>query len=194
MEIKENKSNKLTQYVPPREWQNDKVQQLIYEKLTNRLDMIESMFKQVVCNSFILDCDEEGIERWEKEFNVKPYPDMTLDDRKAKLISILRGIGVTNVDRLKNIAKSYECGDIDVIQNYDQYSFIVKFVSLLGIPKRLDDLKQAIEKVKPAHLGVSYKFKYNTWDDIKKAGFTWDYCKQHNITWEDLRTKDLSTL
>ena len=46
----------------------------------------------------------------------------------------------------------------------------------------------------PAHIGIYYKFKYNTWGDIKKANITWDYCKQNNITWEDLRSKDLSKL
>ena len=64
----------------------------------------------------------------------------------------------------------------------------------MGIPPRINDVRKAIDKVKPAHLDYDFEFKYNTWDDIKRAGITWDYCKTHGITWEDLRTKDLSTL
>ena len=194
MEQIKNKYNELTQYVPKQQWENDSRQQLIYEKLTNRLNWLESIFKEIVDNAFIKTMNEEALSKAEKEFNIIPSLDQTLEDRKAVLISTLRGIGVTNIARIKNIVESFTNGKVEVITDNPHYFFKVKFVSEMGIPHRINDVRKAIDKVKPAHLDYDFEFKYNTWDDIKRAGITWDYCKTHGITWEDLKTKDLSTL
>ena len=187
-----NKYNELTQYVPKRYWDNDEVQKLIYEKLTNRLNWLAGIFEEIVNNAYITDMKEEALSKLEKEFKIKPDGEMTLEDRKDFLISILRGVGVTNVERLKIIAKSYECGDIEVIQNYSSYSIIIKFVSILGIPKRLNDLKKAIEKVVPCHLGISYEFKYNILNDL--TPYTLQEFVTKGLTLEDLPSGDLKTL
>ena len=163
-----NKYNELTQYVPKRYWGSDEIQKLIYEKLTDRLNWLEGIFEEIVNNAYIKDMNEEALSKLEKEFKIRPDNNMTLEERKEYLLSIFRGIGVTNVERLKIIAKSYDCGDIEVIQNYSSYSIIIKFVSVKGVPKRINDLKMAIERVIPCHLGVSYVFKYNTVGYIKE--------------------------
>ena len=187
-----NKYNELTQYVPKRYWDNDEVQKLIYEKLSNRLNWLEGIFEEIVNNAYIKDMNEEALSKLEKEFKIKPDSETTLENRKEFLLSILRGIGVTNVERLKNIAKSYDCGDIEVIQNYSSYSIIIKFVSVLGIPKRLNDLKKAIEKVIPCHLGVSYEFKYNILQDL--LPYTLQEFVDKGLTLNDLLNSDLKTL
>ena len=187
-----NKYNELTQYVPKRYWGNDDIQKFIYEKLTNRLNWLEGIFKEIVNNAYIEDMNEEALSKLEKEFKIKPSNGMTLEDRKDFLLSILRGIGVTNVEKLKTIAKTYECGDIEVIQNYSSYSIIIKFVSILGIPKRLNDLKKAIEKVVPCHLGISYEIKYNTLNDL--TPYTLQEFVTKGLTLEDLPSGDLKTL
>ena len=187
-----NKYNELTQYVPKRYWGNDAVQKLIYEKLTNRLNWLEGIFEEIVNNAYIKDMNEESLSKLEKEFKIKSTNDMTLEDRKTFLLSILRGVGVTNVEKLKNIAQSYECGDIEVIQNYSSYSIIIQFVSILGVPKRLNDLKKAIEKVIPCHLGVSYEFKYNTLNDL--TPYTLQEFVTKGLTLNDLLNGDLKTL
>ena len=187
-----NKYNELTQYVPKRYWGNDDVQKLIYEKLTDRLNWLEGIFEEIVNNAYIKDMNEEALSKIEKEFKIKPDGEMTLEDRKTFLLSILRGVGVTNVEKLKNIAKSYECGDIEVIQNYSSYSIIIKFTSILGIPKRLDDLKTALEKIIPCHLGVSYEFKYNILNDL--TPYTLQEFVDKGLTLEDLLSGDLKAL
>ena len=187
-----NKYNELTQYVPKRYWGNDDIQKFIYEKLTNRLNWLEGIFEEIVNNAYIEDMNEEALSKLEKEFKIKPDSETTLENRKEFLLSILRGIGVTNVEKLKNIAKTYECGDIEVIQNYSSYSIIIKFVSVLGIPKRLNDLKKAIEKVVPCHLGISYEFKYNTLNDL--IPYTLQEFVTKGLTLDDLASGDLKTL
>lgn len=162
-----NKLNELTQYVPKCEWQNDTKQQYIYKKLQDRLNWIEGIFKEIVNNAYIKDANEVGIARFEKEFGITSTPDMTLDDRKSKLLSILRGQGgVTNIAKLKSIASSFDCGDIDVVTDYKNYAYTVKFTSVKGVPTRLDDLKASIEAVNPAHLLTKYEFNYMRWGQL----------------------------
>ena len=185
-----NKYNELTQYVPKRYWGNDDVQKFIYEKLTNRLNWLEGIFKEIVNNAYIKDMDEESLSKLEKEFKIKPDGEMTLEDRKDFLLSILRGIGVTNVEKLKTIAKTYECGDIEVIQNYSSYSIIIRFVSVKGTPKRVNDLKKAIEKVIHCHLRVSYEFIYNTVYYLRQ--YTVRELRQYTV--EELREEELQHL
>ena len=187
-----NKYNELTQYVPKRYWNNDEIQKFIYEKLSDRLNWLEGIFEEIVNNAYIKDMNEESLSKLEKEFKMKPSNEMTLEDRKTFLLSILRGVGVTNVEKLKNIAKTYECGDIEVIQNYSSYSIIIKFVSILGIPKRLNDLKKAIEKVIPCHLGISYEIKYNLLNDL--TPYTLQEFVTKGLTLDDLASGDLKTL
>ena len=185
-----NKYNELTQYVPKRYWGNDEIQKLIYEKLTDRLNWLEGIFEEIVNNAYIKDMNEEALSRIEKEFKIKSDSEMTLEERKEYLLSILRGIGVTNIERLKIIAKSYDCGDIEVIQNYSSYSIIIKFVSVKGTPKRVNDLKKAIEKVITCHLGVSYEFIYNTVHYLRQ--YTVRELRQYTV--EELRMEELKHL
>lgn len=178
-----NKSNELTQYVPKCEWQNDTRQQYIYKKLQDRLNWIESIFEEIVNNAYIKEANEEGIARFEQDFGIVPTSDMTLEDRKSKLLSILRGQGgVTNIAKLKTIASSFDCGDIDVVTDYKNYAYTVKFTSIKGVPTRLDDLKASIEAVNPAHLLTNYEFNYNTWGYANE--FTWGEIS--NFTWQEV--------
>ena len=185
-----NKYNELTQYVPKRYWGNDEVQKLIYEKLTDRLNWLEGIFEEIVNNAYIKDMNEEALSRIEKEFQVRPDSEMTLEDRKSVLISILRGVGVTNIAKLKKVAESFTNGKVDIITDNPHYHFTVKFVSEFGIPPRIEDIKNAIEKIKPAHLSVDYKFKYNTVYDLRQ--FTVEELRQYTV--EELRTKELQHL
>ena len=109
-------------------------------------------------------------------------------------MSRIRGSGNCTISHIKYVAKCYGYGDIDLDEDFERYRLTITFISTLGIPPRLDDFKKTMRTIIPAHISIDYNFKYNTWDDVKKAGLTWDYCKQNNVTWEDLRSKDLSKL
>ena len=58
-----NKYNELTQYVPKRDWGNDEVQKLIYEKLSERLNWLEGIFEEIVNNAYIKDMNEEALSK-----------------------------------------------------------------------------------------------------------------------------------
>lgn len=64
----------------------------------------------------------------------------------------------------------------------------IKFVDERGVPLNLNDLKDAIERIKPAHMAVTYVFTYTTWAEIAGA-FTWGSLT--SLTWGQLTTLEV---
>lgn len=109
----------------------------------------------------------------------KPY-----EYRRSVIKSKLRGQGTITVELIKNVSESYSNGEVDIIENVKPYTFEIKFIGKKGIPPNIEDLKIAIESIKPAHLAVIYTFTYNTYNVIKN--------KTHNelssLTNDEIRT------
>ena len=85
---------------------------------------------------------------------------------------------------IKNTAEAFSGGEVEVIENFSDYSFIVKFVGVKGIPKNLALFKKMIEEIKPAHLNYELAFTYTVWSMVMAATNTWDDFS--NKTWVDL--------
>ena len=127
-----------------------------------------------------------GLDYWEYEYGIKIRHKDTYEVRRARLYYKIRGRNVTNVDTIKKVSLGSKCGAVEVEPHWEEYYFIIKFTSTIGIPANLQDFKDIIEEIKPAHLGVLYKFKYITWGDL--LPYTWGEMKPR--TWEQARSSD----
>lgn len=174
---------------------------------------LESYFPQVYLNSYVkevLRCCQIEIEQLfddlilaEKEYFISsatyslPWwsnlagidydKNVDTETSRSNILARIRANGITTVDVIKRIAESYSNGKCEVIENFGDYSFVVRFVSTVGIPNRIDEIKKIIDKVKPAHLNYKFDFKYRTWDEILKLGKTWSYFEEKGYTWDDLK-------
>lgn len=101
-----------------------------------------------------------GLDRWERELGITVDPAKPLDQRRAVVQSKLRGSGKFSGRLVKNVAEAYDGGSVDVTFQPAAWSFTVKFIDTVGIPPNLDDLKAAIEEIKPAHMAVEFEFNY----------------------------------
>ncbi|AWB45315.1 phage portal protein [Paenibacillus sp. CAA11] len=101
-----------------------------------------------------------GLERWERELGIVTEPLKPLEQRRSVVESKLRGAGRFTGRLVKNVAEAYDGGAVDVSFRPEAWSFTVKFVDTLGLPPNIDDLKAAIEEIKPAHMAVEYEFRY----------------------------------
>lgn len=145
--------------------------------------ILEENIKKLINDLFVI--TSENIERWEKLVGIKSDVSKTLEFRKTNVIARIRGKGTTTIDLIKNVSISYSNGEVDVIEDNENYKFIVRFVGQKGIPTNLNDLKNAIEEIKPAHLEVEYQFIYNTWNMI--SYLTWN--EANTSTWKSLRVR-----
>lgn len=101
-----------------------------------------------------------ALERYENGLQIVVDAGKPIDQRRSVIISKMRGYGKVSGDMIKNVAQAYDGGTVDVAVVPAEYRIIITFVDTLGIPANLDDLKQALEDLKPAHMALEYKYRY----------------------------------
>lgn len=88
-----------------------------------------------------------------KDFGL-PVGDETtniMQERRENLISKLRSYGTTT----KKMIVRWECfykWDVQVVEHNEKYLFEIFLHRIIGIPPNMDDFRQTIEIIKPAHL------------------------------------------
>lgn len=105
--------------------------------------------------------------------------------RRERIRAKIRGIGTVTKQMIEDTAASYSNGEVEIIEDNENYRFIVKFVGTLGIPANMEGLTQTLEEIKPAHLDFEFEFTYLTWDDFDSYNKTWDEWDNLNLTWDE---------
>ena len=149
-----------------------------YARLENEVKLTENQF-------FVILADK-NIQNHEQDVGVSPDDTADLETRRGRVLSKLRGTGTVTKTMMKNVAASFVNGDIEIAEYPSRYMFSVAFTSKQGIPYNLQDIKDMIEEIKPAHLAVEYIFTYRLWEDVKNDLQNWAMVKPY--TWEDLLT------
>ncbi|HJB99149.1 MAG TPA: YmfQ family protein [Candidatus Flavonifractor merdavium] len=124
-----------------------------------------------------------GLELWETAYGIPIDVTKDVQFRRTRVISKLRGQGTPTVELIQAVAASFANGTVEVIEHNDEFYFVIKFVSILGVPPNINDLTAAINEIKPAHLKFIYEYTYRQWAGLKP--YTWG--QLINKTWKDLR-------
>ena len=124
-----------------------------------------------------------GLVTWETALGIPTDATKPNEYRRTRIMSKLRGQGATTKAMIENVAESFSNGDVAIIEYNSESRFEVKFVGTLGIPPNMDDLKAAIDEIKPAHLAYSFVYVYRTWDMV--STYTWNQLAAR--TWDELR-------
>lgn len=172
----------------PEHFKTDKVFSAILEGEGEEFGQIRTSIDDILKQFFVETATEWGLDLWEQMLGLTSYAGKPLDQRRSRIISKLRGMGTVTVSLIKNVAESYVYGTVEVIESPATYSFTIKFVDPGGVPPNLDDLKAAIEEIKPAHLGVEYQFTYTVWGELNTWGKTWGDLNTLGLTWEQIKT------
>lgn len=129
-------------------------------ELTNAQEKIINTLNQF----FLLDADT-SIDKWEKEFGIVTNKSLTIDERRKRILSKLRGLGTSTIDQIKSICLSY-VEDANIIENNSDYSFTIELISSYGFPMFIMNLLEILEDIKPAHLRINLKMNSLTNDDL----------------------------
>lgn len=113
---------------------------------------------------FIVDTATElTLSRYEEEYSLPVNPqDVTISARRSRIKAKMRTAGVVTKELMRTVIASWANNDVEIVENYADYSFTVKFVNQLGQPPHVEDLYAAVNEIIPAHLGISYVFIYRT--------------------------------
>lgn len=96
---------------------------------------------------------------YEKELGIPTDTSKPIADRRSVIISKMRGIGKLDAMLFKLTADAYTNGEVNVSFNGH---IVIQFTSVVGTPPNLDDLKDALEQIKPVHIAIDYTFRYIT--------------------------------
>ncbi|WDQ34811.1 DUF2313 domain-containing protein [Paenibacillus marchantiae] len=108
-----------------------------------------------------------ALDRYERDLQITTNQAKPDDQRRSVIISKMRGSGKVSGSMLKNVAQAYESGGIEVAVEPSEYRIMIRFVDTYGLPPNLDDLKAAIEDIKPAHMTVEYRLRYLTIAEVE---------------------------
>ena len=125
-----------------------------------------------------------GLDYFEEELGLKTDKSKTYEERRERIKAKKRGNGTTTKAMIKNTAEAFSGGEVDIIENFNDYSFIVKFVGVKGVPKNLALFKQMLEEIKPAHLNYELAFTYSIWSMIMSSPIIWNSLR--GKTWVEL--------
>lgn len=159
------KVKRLMQHIP--KYYRDIVE---IEELQNAIDLqldeLDIMSNEVLKQFFIYTATW-SLPIWERIFGLT-VGDTTsnLKERRENIISKLRIYGTTTKEMIARVAKAFTNGEIEVIEDNPNYSFTIKFTSIVGIPDNLENFKKVVATIKPAHLNFNVEFRYNTHNQI----------------------------
>ena len=98
-----------------------------------------------------------GVDYYEKELNIITDYTKNSSYRRSVVKSKWRSDGKLDSDLIKRVCDSFSNGDVQV--TYDGIIH-VKFTSVVGTPPNMDDLKNAVEQIKPAFILLEYLYRY----------------------------------
>ncbi|MDF2570491.1 MAG: hypothetical protein K0R55_2095 [Sporomusa sp.] len=98
------------------------------------------------------------LSRYEKIYGLAVDVSKSDEFRRERIRAKIRGIGTVTKQMIIDTAASYSNGEVEVIEDPENYSFKIKFVGTMGIPANMADLTLTIEEIKPAHLAFSFEY------------------------------------
>lgn len=114
---------------------------------------------------------DKWLPMWETAYGIPIDPEKSLAERRSRLMSKMRGAGTTTAEMIRQVVASYANSECEIIEHNEKYRFDVKFTGTIGVPPNMDDVRAALEEIKPAHLAYEFIFLFRTWENF--ANQTW---------------------
>lgn len=172
----------------PKYYHELKEAQAIIDSESIEVEALNNDIKDVL-SQFFVDTATWGLSRWEYIVGIRVDESKPIDQRRSQIKSALRGAGTTTVALIKNVAESFQNGEVEVGEDNANYEVIITFVGNRGIPPNMTDVYNAIDKIIPAHIKARYKFTYLAWSELDNANISFNTLDTYR--WDDLEVSTL---
>lgn len=126
--------------------------------------------------------------RYEDDLGIVPREGETVEERRGRILSRIRGRGVVTADTLKTVVETFVDGVVKVTEKPSENTVTITFITCKGEPARMEEIRSAVNEIIPAHLAVVWVYTYRTWNDVLSIG-AWDDVSAY--TWDGLATFDV---
>lgn len=152
----------------------------VYDKEFRRLEQILEIIKR---NMFV-GTAVESLHLHERDLGIKSIDSLKYDQRREQVSSRYRAsFDQTTEATIKDVAGAYSNGEVEVNLTDIDGLYEIKFIGTKGVPNNLSGLKEALDIIMPAHLGLTYKYTFTPWEELGLK--VWGDCAAK--TWNDLR-------
>ena len=146
----------------------------ILDRTGRRLEIVER-------ESVTTTAEDEGLRRREAPFARRPAA--VTRDAIAALLQI-------DGDSLTPSAIDHAiqgCGIRARALEMDTGHLRVIFPGVGGVPAEFEQIEKIILDILPCHLEVEFYFRYLTWEECRRAGYTWAAVEEAEHTWESFQ-------
>lgn len=149
------------------------------------LDGAAETLEEIQREMLVSTAQDRGLEAVEVLLERRPVA-ASLEDRRAALAALLR-IGGDSFTLAAINDTLRGCGvNAAASETSAPGRVVVAFPGVPGIPEGFAQLREIIERILPAHLGVEYDFWYVTWRELEERFATWGDIEAVGPTWEEL--------
>lgn len=150
------------------------------------IDFANSDIELIVSNAYLTTMGEDRIYEWENMLGLTPDSDDTVEDRRDRVIAVIRGNGKLNTALINALVGAFTNGGTakSYVKNSTLY---IEVLPPRGNKQyKFDNVIKAIEPKVPAHLGLSVKRGYSTWGEIKTNFASWEAVAAQD-DWETIK-------
>ena len=136
------------------------------------LDAADETLSKAQKETIVLTAEDEGLSRMEALFRSKP-PAKSIEARRAAIAGFLQISGDSFTLAALNRCLC-ACGVACRVEETGTVNRVkVWFPGVMGIPDGFSQMKIIIEDILPCQLGITYWFRYCTWQETEDYGLTW---------------------
>lgn len=157
---------------------------LIQKALENEDDFRKRAFQDIL-NQFFVVSATWGLDKWEEFAGLPISRHLKTRIRRQNILNALQNRDTVTVKTIQSLAEGYSGGACEVTEQNEEYKFTIKFVGVRGEPESLPSLKEALERMKPAHLTYELIFTYMTHEEMTRYHKNWDKWEELNLTWHE---------
>lgn len=157
------------------------INRALEEELSRLVETIDAMLSELR-----VETANQWLHLWERSVKLPENPNLTLEQRRSRVLARLRQLEASTPARIKAIAESYARGEVELLEDFANYVLTVQFVNRIGKPDNMEGLSAQLRTLLPAHLEVEFVYPFRTWDAVSETGKTWGEIADAGLTWDDL--------
>lgn len=150
--------------------------------LGNGLDAVSARLDEVEREGVTATAEGEGLHRREALFLRRPAA-VTAEERRAAIAALLQIDGDSLTPEA--IGRTIRgCGIWAQAVEMGTNRVRVVFPGTAGVPAEFEQIEKIIMDILPCHLDVEFYFRFLTWEECEKAGYTWALVEERAYDWD----------
>lgn len=146
------------------------------------LDDVHAWLEELVRETDLTTAEGWGLEMWQSLFDLRPAGADAQGLRQALQALLRIGGGVCTLDGVRDTLSG--CGIATEVEEAGAGTVKVSFPGIAGEPDNFSAIRENVEAILPAHVGIEYVFFYLTWKVLESR--KWTFQDVEGLTWDEL--------